>query len=417
MIRHKPITVVGAGQLGSALACRLLEQGHTVRVVDARCKTNVHVKQHQQIPWGWYRKISLQSSLKRRLTTSEFPFPPFLEACNATYGPMIISSRNNSVLQQWKAWIDGMGSQTSARVLKPAHAQWEFGFHKEYFGESSSGGVFVCDERDFMLDFGALNECLWDYLDAHPHCEWIDDCTVHSLTSTNDQTATLHTSQGPLQCSSAVLAIGNQTANLVPSLPIFNIQLPYVVLQSKYTQHPYISLWNKQSSILYFQDGTVKVACGMQSLIDIEDVRWRTLHHFLPMGVQGVSNMNLFFRDFAHTPEMLIQKAVEELQNIGVSDTHLLHHLSCVEHCSVDVTPNLCPYIGFLSHAPSVLCVSGFSGSGTLCLDNTFLDVLSHSIREGTVHSALAPMDPRSQSLWDHWHPPDQTRTALSSII
>ena len=177
-MNSRPITIVGCGQAGSSIAYHCLQRGYPVRILDARAEPSV--KQNQQIPWGWYRKISLQSSLKRRLTTPDFPFPEWTGHINQTNGPMLITTKNDSVVHQWKRWCEECEG-TDARIVTPANAEQEFHLSADYFAHH--GGVFVCDSRDYLIDFNALNTQLWEYFDAHPDCEWVKGCRVGRVTT------------------------------------------------------------------------------------------------------------------------------------------------------------------------------------------------------------------------------------------
>lgn len=63
-----PITIVGAGQLGGLLSYTMLKKGLSVRVIDSGSK---YLRINRQIPWGWLRKFSLQSELKKSIMVDE----------------------------------------------------------------------------------------------------------------------------------------------------------------------------------------------------------------------------------------------------------------------------------------------------------------------------------------------------------
>ena len=56
-------------------------------------------KKHNQVPWGWFRKFSLQSQVKKQIMTEQFPIDLLDQSLiNKTKGPMLISSRNKKLL-------------------------------------------------------------------------------------------------------------------------------------------------------------------------------------------------------------------------------------------------------------------------------------------------------------------------------
>ena len=444
MIR-RPITIVGCGQAGSSLAYHCLQLGHRVRILDAR--KEAETKENQQIPWGWYRKMSLQSELKRRVTCPDFPFPEFEGSIQKTTGPMLITTKNDEVVRAWLKWVDHCGN-TDARVLSPAVAEHDYDLRGTYFG--GKGGVFVCDTRDHLIDFQALNICLWDYFDAHPDCELVRDCEVYGVTerlrvdawssqlamsATSAGTLLLDTRQGVIDAAKTVFTVGNQSSHLFPLQPIVQIRLPYATSTppghtslagtSTTTRPKYISLWNKDSSLLLYKDGTIKVACGVQSVFDPMATNWRTMHHFLAMGLRGWSNLHMGVRD-----EQLMDNAVNELCELGVNltgsaaigrrnDAAAYHQ----EWCNVDVTPNLCPYIYFplsgtlTSAHKDVMSISGLSGSGTMMLDTRLAHKIVNSLICGELDPDLKPFDPTTQTIYSHWFPPIEKQTPLSSIV
>ena len=90
--KTRPITIVGLGQAGGILSYKLLELGHRIRVIESRDRNST--VGDNQTPWGWYRKISLQSPLKKNLMSPDFPIPDLHQTINTTYGPMLITSKN-----------------------------------------------------------------------------------------------------------------------------------------------------------------------------------------------------------------------------------------------------------------------------------------------------------------------------------
>ena len=407
-MNSRPITIVGCGQAGSSIAYHCLQRGYPVRILDARAEPSV--KQNQQIPWGWYRKISLQSSLKRRLTTPDFPFPEWTGHINQTNGPMLITTKNDSVVHQWKRWCEECEG-TDARIVTPANAEQEFHLSADYFAHH--GGVFVCDSRDYLIDFNALNTQLWEYFDAHPDCEWVKGCRVGRVTTHPESgRIQLHTTQGTIPSHHTLFTVGNQSSSLFPEQPIVQIRLPYATVHQP-ADHKYISLWNKDSSVLFYNDGTTKIACGVQSAFDLSASNWSTLHHFMAMGIRGWSNLNL-----CTTNEVMMRRASRELSQIGVDVA--LDDEDNIEWCNVDVTPNLCPYIYLPISSPcsaNVLSVSGLSGSGTMVLDSFLVNKIINSVIDGRLDKDLEPFHPAMQTLYSSWFPPKDKQTPLSSIV
>ena len=83
----KYITVIGGGQFCAFLSYNLLRRGKKVILIDEGTKL---LRKNAQIPWGWMRKFSLQSELKKNLMSNENFLPDI--NINKNYGPMLISS-------------------------------------------------------------------------------------------------------------------------------------------------------------------------------------------------------------------------------------------------------------------------------------------------------------------------------------
>ena len=159
-----PITIVGAGQMGSMIAYHLLKDGHKVRVIDSGTKTQ---REHKQTPWGWLRKFSLQSKAKKELVVHAPPiYSSLLSNLNvgSTYGPMLITSKKNKSIHAWRKWIS-QNPETDSHVLLPNEASKHYHLSEDYF--KGQGGVYVCDTRDSLIDYSLLNEYLWDYMASH----------------------------------------------------------------------------------------------------------------------------------------------------------------------------------------------------------------------------------------------------------
>jgi hypothetical protein len=87
-----------------------------------------------------------------------------------------------------------------------------------------------------------------------------------------------------------------------------------------------------------------------------------------------------------------------------------------IESCNVDLTPNLCPYIYYVSHASNILNISGFSGSGSMILDPHFINLVIDSVENNKLNSKLEPFQP-SKSIIGNIFPPEIKQTPLSAII
>ena len=420
LLRRAAVTVVGLGQAGAMLACRLLDQGHHVRAVDAR--TYGGDKGDQQVPWGWYRKVSLQSPLKRRVTTPDFPFPELHPLVSATYGKMLLTTTHDHVARLWRDWLRDNRGDTDAHVLTPYGASELHGVNASYFarGDRLRGGVFVCDTRDHLIDFQTLNSLLWQRLRDDPKCELLDGTRVTGLSKgcTTQHPVTLHTCGGDIHTSHTVLTLGNRAPRLFDTgrMPVLRIRLPYATIAATppVKSSAYVSIWNKESSLLRYANGTVKLACGVQSVLTWRSLaaQWRALPHFAAMGWRGRTNLNVNVDD-----RTMLDRARDELHRLGVSSAETEYDAANVEHCYVDLTPSLCPHIGFVQglghHA---LYLHGLSGSGTMVLDTLFADLVLDSVHNKKMHAKLQPFEP-CPSVWGNWFPPSIKNTPLSSVV
>ena len=408
--KSKQITVVGLGQAGGILSYKLLKEGYPIRVLDARPKHKMECQSSVQTPWGWYRKFSLQSSLKKNLMTPEFPVceEDIETIIHTTKGPMLITSKQNSILPKWKEWMENH-PETDAHILNPYEANRMYDIPESYF--KNNGGVFVCDTRDTLIDFGKLNQYLWKFLMDHPNCEFVDDCRLLSIHRKNNTATALETSQGTIPIGQTILSIGNQTSSFLDNLPIIQLRLPYIIgsdTQNICNYNKYVSVWNKDSSVLFYLNGDIKIGCGVQSIFDYKNTNLKYLHHFIPMGLKGLSNLNL-----CNIHEQLIDKAKEELlsQKMDINTDSF-----SLKYCNIDMTPNLCPYIFFPEQYNNILSISGFSGSGSMILDNHLTKLIIQSVLHGVLEPSLRDFHP-NQSIYNHWFPPKHKQTPLSSII
>ena len=395
-----PITIVGAGQVGGLLSYKLLTSGFKIRVIDAGSKL---IRDNRQVPWGWLRKFSLQSELKKSLMTNEFPLSDI--NIDQNKGPMLITSKNNESVYQWKDWIT-KNNNTDSKVFTPKEANNIFGLNEEYF--NNQGGVYMCDSRDYLINFSKFNEYIWDYLKSHKNCELIDICHVYDIKKNNNTATHIITNQGDIEVSKLVLSIGNQSLNKFErNIPKLNITLPYTFIESIDTK-PFISIWNKDSSLSYFGNGDIKLACGTQSIFNPRQLNLIKALHFSKMGLAGLSNLNL-----GKTNLDLIKSAEKELKLLGINNKIVY---TDVKSCDIDLTPNLCPYIYFVPGATNVLNVTGFSGAGSMILDNNFIHLLIDSIINDKLNKKLLEFQP-SKNILKNINTPDNKKTPLSSIV
>lgn len=394
-----PITIVGAGQLGGLLSYTMLKKGLSVRVIDSGTK---FVRENRQIPWGWLRKFSLQSDLKKSIMVKEFPIPKI--DIDENRGPMLITSKNNNSLYEWNKWI-GKNPETDSRVINPKEANKLFNISEDYF--EGKGGVYMCDSRDYLINFAKMNEHIWDYLASHKNCELIQNCEVKSIEMEGGIATQLITSHGNMEVDKLVMSIGNQSQNFVDTVPKLNITLPYAFID-KIENKEFASIWNKDSSLSYFGNGDIKLACGTQSIFDFRQLNFNNALNFSKMGLSGLSNLNM-----GKTNEELIKSAEEELKLLGIMDEI---RYDKVESCNIDLTPSLCPYIYFLPNAKNVLNVTGFSGSGSMIIDPNFMNLLVDSVENEKLNRKLMGFEP-SKNFLKNIFTPENKKTPLSSIV
>ena len=395
----KPITIVGAGQLGGLLSYTMIKKGLNVRVIDSGSK---FIRENRQIPWGWLRKFSLQSELKKSIMVKEFPIPKI--DIDENRGPMLITSKNNKSIYEWYKWI-GKNPETDSRVIKPKEANKLFNISEDYF--EGKGGVYMCDSRDYLINFGKMNEYIWDYLASHKNCELIQNCEVKSIEKEDGIATQLITSHGNIKVDKLVMSVGNQSQNFVDIVPKLNITLPYAFID-KIENKEFASIWNKDSSISYFGNGDIKLACGTQSIFDFRQLNFNNALNFSKMGLSGLSNLNM-----GKTNEELIKSAEEELKLLSIMDKI---RYDKVESCDIDLTPNLCPYIYFLPNAKNVLNVTGFSGSGSMIIDPNFMNLLVDSVENEKLNRKLMGFEP-SKNFLNNIFTPENKKTPLSSIV
>ena len=408
------ITIVGAGQVGGLIAHHLLKQGKSVKIIDSGSKL---MRENRQIPWGWVRKFSLQSDLKKNIVENKFPIPEANDRFFHNYGPMLISSKKNNSLDAWKEWKN-KNPETDSKIFNYKEAAKTFNLNEDYFEEK--GGVYMCDSRDYIMDFSKMNEYIWDYLESHPNCKFIENCKVEKINTNKNNIATsIDTNRGKLGFNKMILCIGNQSQNLIdPNIPKLNIRLPYSFIKP-IEEKDYIGLWNKDSSLTFFSNGNIKLACGTQSSFNpnqffynqnykITNLNLIFLINFSKMGLDGINNLNINISN-----EELIGKAINELKILGINDEIKFEE---IKYCDIDLTPNLCPYIYFMPQAKNILNINGFSGSGSIIIDSNFINLIIDSIDNDKLNEKLIEFQP-SKSILKNLYPPKNKSTPLSSIV
>ena len=397
----KYITIIGGGQLGAFLSYNLLRLGKKVVLIDEGTK---EIRKNAQVPWGWMRKFSLQSELKKNLVNNDSFLPDIKISKN--YGPMLISSMNNNSIIQWKEWLKN-NSDSDGKVFNPKEAYTLFNLNEDYF--QGKGGIFMCDSRDFIMDFSKVNEQIWDYLHNDKNCKIIENCKVNSIISKDNIASHLVTDIGRLNIDKVVLCIGNQSKQLFDiNTPKLNIKLPYTYLNNDLNKK-YIGLWNKDSSLTLFKNNKIKLSCGTQSIFDFSQLNLYNSLNFSKMGLNGFSNLN-----YNKLPIDLIESAISELKIINDDDINLKYKE--IDYCDIDLTPSLCPYIHFLKNSNNILNINGFSGSGSMIYDNNFINLIIDSIDNNNIHKNLIEFQPPN-SIIKNIFIPNNKKTPLSSIV
>ena len=393
---NKLYTIVGAGQLGGMISYNLIKSGHKVRIIDAGDKLN---RMNKQVPWGWFRKFSLQSKVKKSLMSEIFP--ELDVKLDKTFGPMLLTSKNNKSIQIWQDWIK-KNPETDSRVFLPQEACKTFNISDDYF--ENNGGVYMCDTRDFMFDFSKLNNSIWDYLESDPNCEILSNCKLESI---NEKNKSLNTNKGELKYDKCLISIGNQSQYIIKdNYPKINITLPYSFVEN-IPSRPYASIWNKDSSICYFNDGRIKLACGTQSILDLKQMNLTRCLNFANMGLNGLSNIS-----FNVPNEVLINMAKNELKLLGYEDEI---NVDTIESCDIDVTPTLCPYI-YMIPETNIINIHGFSGSGSMIMDKNFINLVVDSLVNGKINKNLEVFAPTKNIFRNNFVHNDK-KTPLSSVV
>ena len=397
----KPITIVGAGLSGSIIAFSLLKLGMKVQIIDSG---NIFNRKYQQEPWGWRRRISLHAKVK----TKYIKHNNFLDEFHTKImGPMLISTKNNTTYHLWKQWIQN--NNTNAYVLSPNEACNEFTIPRSYFSQNNEGGIFVCDNRDYLMNFNNFNRNMWDYLSQQPNCELIPDELINKIGIENNKVIYVGSNNNIFFIDKLILCLGNQTNNLLRHIgqyiPIMNIKLPYIY-KRVIVDKPYISLWNKESTINYFPNSIVKIGCGSQSLF----VNNNDLLSYLYFALLGLKNYkNIHFT----TKEKLIQNAINELERLDI--TLPTNEYEYIEDCNVDLTTSLSPIVDFLPSTNNTMVITGFSGSGSMLMESWFIDAITSSIINNKLNNNLNPFK-INNSLYSNWFHDKDKLTPISAL-
>ena len=399
-----PYTIVGAGLAGSIIAYRLLQQGKYVRIFDQGSKEN---RANQQIPWGWYRRISLQCTAKLKTTNFNLNHIPFVDKIKLTKGPMLISTQSLSAVNGWKYWLKN-NQYSDAKILSPPDAHKMFNISRDFLGH---GSLFVCDSRDMLIDFRELNYNLWDYLKNNKQCEFVENAQLQQIiydknNVKNRITHLLFNGGMMVEIDKAIVAIGNQTNIFKECAPTINLKLPYAYV--KYKNNPeqqYISLWNRNSTINCFSDGTFKIACGNQSIVEIKSLiaSLKHLPYFLTSFMNGHSNIH-----YNKDGSKLIKNALDELKLLGYAEPNEIS----IKECTIDLTPTLCPHVFFLNN---LLIVNGFSGSGSILLELWIAQSLINSLNKLELDEQLKDFNPNPSLLYN-LYPPRNKITGISAL-
>jgi len=396
-----PITIVGAGQMGSMLGYRLLKKGYKIRIIEAG---NKNYKDNSQTPWGWLRKFSLQSEAKKNLMSNEFPFNDIKKEINYTQGPLLITTKSNKTIDLWNDWIKN-NNETDARILNPTDSFNQFNLNSDYF--KNDGGTFICDSRDALIDYSLLNNYLLDYFENNPNCDYIENTIVNGIKINKSKATHILTNNDEIPIDKTFFCIGNQTSDILDySIPIMKIKLPYLFIDN-FPKTNYTAIWNNKSSLQYFKEGQIKIGSGTQSIFNFKNIKLINSLYFINMGLEGYKNIH-----YNGNETKLIENAIDELQVLNNFD-----YPKCqkIQTCILDVTPNFCPYIYFLPKANNILSISSFSGSGSMTLDNSFVDLLIESIEKNKLNKKLDYFAP-DYSIINNLLP-SKNKTAISSII
>ena len=117
---------------------------------------------------------------------------------------------------------------------------------------------------------------------------------------------------------------------------------------------------------------------------------------------------------FKINERQMIKMALDELPLLGINEkVEIISQTSC----TTDMTPNLCPYIYFVPKAKNILSINGLSASGSMVIDNSFMNLLIDSIQKQKLNKNLEVFNPKNNTLLDYWFIPKNKQTPLSSIM
>ena len=156
-----------------------------------------------------------------------------------------------------------------------------------------------------------------------------------------------------------------------------------------------------------FDDNTVKLACGVNSIFNIKTINPLNIHNFANMGYKGLANVY-----FKVNEKQMIQMALDELPLLGIDEEI---QIKSQTSCTTDMTPNLCPYIYFVPKAKNILSINGLSASGSMVIDTQFMNLLIDSIEKQSLNKQLEVFNPKNNTFLDYWFIPKNKQTPLSS--
>jgi hypothetical protein len=383
MIRH---TIVGAGQAGGILAYNLLKRNIPVRIFDAGNKVT---RPNAQVPWGWFRRVSLQQKVRVHKSNLNLPFEPRL-----TRGPMLVTTSDYNRVGRWKEWMNKV--DTDAKILTPRETNDIYDIPIEHFGEEN-GGTFVCDSGDFIIDLQGINHEIWDYLENHPDCELHSNAHVDKVDTVDDNTV-LTINGEKIATDKTIISVGNYTGNLLGSYsPIVKMTLPWAITTTP-EQKKFIALWTQDSSIQMFSDGFTKIGCGSNAILS--DVNVSELPYFYNMGKKGISNTHI---PFPGTNDRLLDGSIKELESVGIMVKETER-----DSCDVDMTPTFCPVARFYGNQ-NTMVIGGFSGSGFTVYEGWFSESVLKSLESGQIDEKLRPFGERN--LQEHLNPKEDEKS------
>jgi glycine/D-amino acid oxidase-like deaminating enzyme len=367
--------------VGAIIAFRLIQRNIPVRIFDSGTKM---MRNNAQVPWGWFRRKSLQQ--KVRLHNEPLDLPVLQSTSNKTFGKMIITTRDNNKVGRWKEWISS--TNTDASILTPKEAEQEYDIREDYF--LNSGGILVCDSNDFIIDFQELNRNIWDFLENNKLCEMHTNTPIDKISFANGETV-IESNGDKINCKKTIVSVGNQTEKLIKIYknPIIKTTLPWAITTSP-DKKKYVALWNQNSSIQMFSDSDnntqmTKIGCGNNCVLDIRQTKLENLPYFASMGYKGLKNITFVGNENKknYALEKLIEESVNELKYLGLDVT-----INDMNACTVDMTPTLCPVVKFIGNN-NTMVINGFSGSGFTSNENWFAESVIKTLFSGIIDDKL----------------------------